>query len=543
MRAGLALLGTLLVGFGGIVGLQMATSGPGGILGDADTTEDSPTDGDGQPTTTGEDATDEALQEGNGTDVEDDPPANLTLAGPDRLAVDEEATFHGRLTVDGEPVAGDVIELHVDGEATVQAETDAGGAYEARLVFDAEGEHRVQATAANASLTVDSPRLDVTVTVAQAPITGAWSMLRGDPARTGAQDTAGPGDGSLVWELDTELDVRTEPAVAGDRVFVGTGGHADCCRPTFLAVNASTGEVVWNTTREHGFGSPVVHEGRVVVGSGSDLLALDAGNGSQLWSRTVDLAPGPAPAIEGDAVYTVEDPGEETSLVARSLDTGEQRWSRALGGEPETSPAVVDGTVYVGLGSTLYALDAGTGATEWTFEAQALLVSAPAVADGIVHTASLAGEGTGEVVYAVDAGSGEKLWTNTLHGRPGDALAVAGGQVYVASTAGWLYSFDAETGDYGLNESLEGGVLGGPSVTGGTVYLAPRTGTVVALDALNGAQRWSFPVAGHSMEEIRGSPVVVDGRLFVGIDDDCTGCSDTGLIALDAGASTSEGEP
>lgn len=544
MRAGTALVVTLLVGFGGIVGLQIAGPGPGGLIDEDDTDDSDPPDEAGEATAGSDQASPQEDAEAvNGTDA--DPPqipANLTLDGPRHLETGAEGTFHGRLLVDGEPLPEETVELHADGNLSARVETNASGGYEASIGFTAEGEHRVGSTVANASLAVESRILNVTVTAPEpAPVTGAWSMLRGDVARTGARSTLGPGEGTLVWDLDTELDVRHEPAVAGGLVFFGTSGDADCCEPTFRAVNATTGEPVWNTTREHGFGSPVVGDGLVLVAAGPELIALDARDGTEDWSRSVDPASGVAPVLGEDTVYTVETPGEETTAVtARSLATGDVRWRTELGGEPETSPALLDGTVYVGLGSTMYALDVATGTVTWTHEGPATFVSAPAIDDGVVLTASLGEPGRAATVDALDAASGEALWSNTVSGEPGDAVAVHGGEVYVPTGAGWLYAFDVASGDYVLNESIEGGTLGGPAVAGDTVYVAGRQGTVVALAAEDGAQRWSFPVAGHDQDAITGSPVVVDGRLFVGVDDDCTGCTDTGLVALDAGSRAAE---
>ncbi len=460
---------------------------------------------------------------------------NLTLEGPANVSVDTPESYHGRLSAAEQGIPHQSIELRVDGHHAATAQTNESGHYQTMLAIAEAGNHTLQAFAWNASSALEeqSSPLNVTAQAPQPPRPvfegGGWPMFRADPARTGARGTAGPGDGSLLWALETDLDVRGSPAVAADTVYVGTSGVADCCRPTLFAVNASTGEPIWEVTREHGFGSPVVQGDTLLVGAGPDLLAYDAGNGTQLWSRSVDFTT-VAPALDNNTVYTVDDPGQESTAVrARDIETGEQRWSRELSGEPEADPAIASGVLYVGLGSTLHALETATGATEWTFEADETLFAPPAIANGTVYTGSIAGS-----IYAVNADSGEQVWRNTIHGTPG-GLAVGGERVHVGSTAGWLYAFDVASGDYRLNESLASGALAGPALTDDTLYLALRGGDVVALDAASGAEHWSFPVAGHEHERISSSPAVVDGRLFVGIDDNCTGCADTGLVALDAG--------
>lgn len=543
MRAGSALALTLIVAFGGLVGLQIAGPGPGDAIDDADRNDSTAAEADEQAAD-GREEGDAKQGAGPVNETDVDPPkpqANLTLAGPEHLETDTEGTFHGHLLVGGEPLHGRAVELHVDGELAARAETNASGGYEAALAFAAEGEHRVRAASVNLSLAVANATVNVTVTAPEpVPVLHGWSMFRGDPARTGARTTDGPGEGSVVWELDTELDVRHEPAVAGGTVFVGTSGLAGCCRPTFRAVDAATGEPIWSTAREDGFGFPVVHDDRVLVGAGSELLALDAGNGTELWSRSVDPIPGVAPAVEANTSFTIETSGEATAVSARRLATGEQLWRQQLGGEPGTSPAVVNGTVYVGLGSTMYALDAATGTVAWTHEGDGAFVASPAIADGGLFTVSLSEPGRGDVVYGLDASSGDELWTNTIDGPSGGAIAVHGGELFVPSVSGWLYSFDASNGHYGLNTSLGDDDFAAPAVTDGTVYLAGREGTIMARDADSGAELWSVAVADEEEEETAGMPTVVDGRLFVGVDDDCLGCLDTGLVALDAGEPTVE---
>lgn len=532
MRGGLALAFVIAVGVGGAIGLNVM--GPGeepSLPGpDGNETERSAA-GNG---TGAEERTREAEDPSGASDEANRSSSNetrLTIDGPTNAREGEAATYRGRLTVGGEARANARVELRIDGNQSARAGTNASGHYEATLTFDEVGDRVVRAAVENATRVgeLTSDRLNVTVTERLADTRGeAWPMLAADAARTGSRNTEGPGQRSMEWELETRLDVRGSPAVAGDTVFVGTTGSADCCQPRFLAVNASTGKPVWNVTREAGFGSPVTDGERVFVGAGGELIALDARDGSQRWSRSVDLA-NVAPAVADGSLVTVESVAAETAVTARSVETGTREWTRSLGGEPRTAPAIANGTVYVGLNATLYALDAAKGATEWTFEAEAPLSSSPSLARGTVVV------GAGWNVYGLDAASGQEIWSHEVSGYPADAVPIHDGAAYVATNWGWVSGFEVASGDLVMNGSAEEAVLAAPAVVDGTVYLADRSGPVIALDAGSGAEHWSFPVAGHELEKLVSSPAVVDGRLFVGVDDDCTGCLDTGLIALDAG--------
>jgi outer membrane protein assembly factor BamB len=83
-------------------------------------------------------------------------------------------------------------------------------------------------------------------------------------------------------------------------------------------------------------------------------------------------------------------------------------------------PAVANGVVYVGSGSSngdfspaaVYALNASTGATLWSYTTGGLVFGSPAVANGVVYVGSVDSN-----VYALNAGTGAKLWSYSI-GNP-----------------------------------------------------------------------------------------------------------------------------
>ena len=103
-----------------------------------------------------------------------------------------------------------------------------------------------------------------------------------------------------------------------------------------------------------------------------------------------------------------------------------------------SSPAVgPDGTIYVGGGNGLYALDRRTGAIKWRAGA-ALVSSSPAVgADGTVFF----GSADGKLTAASPAG--KVLWTIQTGGSVNSSPAIgADGAVFVASDDGYLYAVE-----------------------------------------------------------------------------------------------------
>jgi len=96
-----------------------------------------------------------------------------------------------------------------------------------------------------------------------------------------------------------------------------------------------------------------------------------------------------------------------TGVAATSVPAGVKKdWSANIGGKL-TAPVVAGGRLYVAASErhTLYALDAATGKTAWTFAAEGRIDSPPAIHHGLVLFGSRDG-----CVYCLRAGDGELVW-------------------------------------------------------------------------------------------------------------------------------------
>ncbi|MDI2130566.1 PQQ-binding-like beta-propeller repeat protein [Yinghuangia seranimata] len=208
-------------------------------------------------------------------------------------------------------------------------------------------------------------------------------------------------------------------------------------------------------------------------------------------------------------------------------------WRAAPGSPVEFgSPAVLNGTVYVGnLQSTLYALDAATGATKWTFTARYFIELPPAAVGDTVYVGS-----KDKSVYALDAATGTEKWSYAADRPINGSPAVADGAVYVNSENSTLHALDATTGRHrwsfrpaeqqadprlGQRTWGEGANSYSPSAAAGVVYtpafaftdlrVGPAgDGVLLALDAATGKVKWTFNA--HGTLAVR-TPVV-DGVVY-----------------------------
>jgi len=154
--------------------------------------------------------------------------------------------------------------------------------------------------------------------------------------------------------------------------------------------------------------------------------------------------------FDGKVVHTV------ITAVTSGRSTGRRLWRTVLGpiapvvplGPTDSlalgdrlglsSPAVgPDGTIYIGHGNGLYALDRKTGAVKW-HAGTALVSSSPAVgADGTIFFGAADGK-----LSAVDP-SGKILWTVQTGGPVNSSPAIgADGAVFAASDDGFLYAVE-----------------------------------------------------------------------------------------------------
>ena len=257
---------------------------------------------------------------------------------------------------------------------------------------------------------------------------------------------------------------------------------------------------------------PLIAGGRVYVtvansGSyGSTLYALDAKDGSKLWSAVIEgTYYWSGAAYESGQVFVVNFDG---LLKAFEANTGKLNWSVQVANEYfVTSPPVAHaGLVYVeGDGSgTLTAYRTFNGALAWT-QSIAAGDGAPAVSSKGIFTYSPC------QVFAYNPASGAPLWrfTGNCDGGGGTTPVYANDRLYVSDPTG--------SGNQIFN-SFTGRVTGtfeqyaGPPTVGKSeaYFLANGTVEAVALPANN--VLWSFAGDGG----ISQLPIQVNGTLFVG---------------------------
>lgn len=273
---------------------------------------------------------------------------------------------------------------------------------------------------------------------------------------------------------------------------------------------------------------PVIAGGVVFAVDGAGTVhahALD--RGGRLWS--FDTRPEEEPtgalgggcAFEGGSLYVATGMGEVLALDAAN---GAPRWRVRIGAPTRGAPAVAGGRVFVvTLESRLVALAAEDGRRLWVHRASPatavpLGVAPPAVEADIV----VAGFPSGELA-ALRAAEGRLLWTETVAGggRGGitdiggvrAAPAIYEGVVHVAGLAGLTIAVDLRSGRRLWEREAASGST--PAVAGDWAFLIAEPARVLCVDRQGGRLRWVADVGEGGRAAIRAAPLLAGGRLIL----------------------------
>ncbi|MGW4234132.1 protein kinase domain-containing protein [Streptomyces sp. NPDC004980] len=390
---------------------------------------------------------------------------------------------------------------------------------------------------------------------------GSGGTGGGDKGDSVAAPTAVLPDGFEPWRKTVrggreDIPDELRCVARGDAVFCGGGGVVA------TRIRAMDGSRVWTAKSP---GIPV--QGMHLVGATDDtvlgyrfaaqdapegprseVVAIDADNGRELWSvpsgaqstavtgRTQDAV------VAGSAVVTVD--ASNSRFEARDAHSGEVTWTTSFPADTQCAPVPV-GTQILAMCAadaevdalevrqpTLYTVDLASGAL-----GRPIAVDGPVVPVGVaegrlvllqehMEGPALAGY---DGVARVDPASRKVTYSRlaeTYEGTPG----MADGTVYVSGQTGLVTALDPGTGR--KNWSRQMGVEGASGPVAGTdaLYFSSATGRVVALSPQDGKPLWTTdPQADGLSGEQGASPrVTLAGRAVI------VAATENTLFAFDA---------
>jgi outer membrane protein assembly factor BamB len=321
------------------------------------------------------------------------------------------------------------------------------------------------------------------------------------------------------------FQVRTDWVQLGfNRAHTSFNVFENVLNPT----NISNLTQYWSTNIGTWYASPAIVNNIAYVGStDGSVYALNATNGSIVWSQSYGSDSGSSPEVINNVVYLSLDSG---TLYALNATNGAQIWSVFLG-VGLAGPTVVNNVIYVSSQNTVYALNAATGTQIWHYPVGGF---PPTYYNKIVYVSSQDGGGD-TILYALNALNGQVLWNYSLWGDWYSNITtavVANGIVYIGFGSlpgnGGCSAADGGSGDvYALN-ATSGTLLwktsaglcdASTAVSNNMVYVGGADGSVNALNATTGQIVWSFNVNGNFGNPIYSAPTVANGVVYLAVQD------------------------
>jgi polyvinyl alcohol dehydrogenase (cytochrome) len=122
---------------------------------------------------------------------------------------------------------------------------------------------------------------------------------------------------------------------------------------------------------------------------------------------------------------------------------------------------------------------------------------------------------------AADVAKLKLKWTFAYPGSQAVGLpVVAGDRLFVSAVDGHIFALDARTGctywSFEAQSPVKGAIAVGQAGVGATaLFFGDMTGSVYAVDAATGKQLWTAKPEEHPLAQIRGTPKLFEGRLYV----------------------------
>jgi len=238
------------------------------------------------------------------------------------------------------------------------------------------------------------------------------------------------------------------------------------------------------------------------------------------WHRSFEkTAFGAVPVIAGDTIYLGDLDG---TFHALDLETGATRWTfkAEAAGFPSAAAVSLDPAVpLVVVGDdtgVVRAFDTATGGIVWEFETDGeisggpTIVAAPAAAGQRVLVGSQDAS-----LSCLDLATGEPLWKHSIADQIRCSPTVADGRVFIAGCDGKLHVIDAATGMETAAVPIDGPTGTTPAAAGQRVFFGTEGGAFFAIDFAAAAVAWkAAPAAGP--QAFRSSAAVAEGLAVVG---------------------------
>jgi outer membrane protein assembly factor BamB len=356
----------------------------------------------------------------------------------------------------------------------------------------------------------------------------SWNLFKGSAQRNGVSSESVDLPLKVSWtytpEGKTNGFVDWGPVAADGIVYTGNGLNV------VLAMNAKTGEIVWQKDVLSNIFSVSLSEDSsilyvtiaITTKPTPTLYAMNPKNGEILWDNMTQDQPAMggmegAPAIADGKIYAgyLQYEGH-SGLAAYDGKTGKLLWHQQVTKFSPYSPITyAEGRLYVGFEDrNLYCFNAADGAVAWSVKMTELPYAAPLVLDNKVYV------GVGSSIYALDARTGQIMWQKTVEAQIGHSSVSAHGKVlYVGSRESKVFALTASEGNVIWMQDLKKGSIESSVIVDPKeklLYTATQENWIVALSLQDGSVKNELQLSQDPRGVWKSSPAFYNGRLYVG---------------------------
>ena len=342
-----------------------------------------------------------------------------------------------------------------------------------------------------------------------------------------------PVSSTVFWEQktrdDSPLNIRfTYNTVSDESVYAVTSTGVVYC------FDAATGSQHWiQDLKDVPVGVPVCSKTVLAVAAKNYLFVLNKTNGQVIYRKALECVSSPV-ILNNDDILV----GCGNKVVSLTASSGHENWICDTPGWSYPSSSSWKNMVFVGTGSSVWALDSRTGETQWTFETYGPITTSPQVdSHGRVYVGSWDTH-----LYALDANTGAQEWVFPM----GWGLSVSpvgrDDTIYVGSMDNNFYSLDTSRGDLSWSFTCHSAIQSLPLVYGDFVFFGCDDGYFYALNKTTGGLVWQFSpgyflkddIYNYVTTPLHSNPVAHNGTVFFG--------ARGTLYALDAQTMEDKGE-
>ncbi len=354
------------------------------------------------------------------------------------------------------------------------------------------------------------------------------------------------GPEKLWTSKDAGLGYSGVSLVGGVLFTMGAEGTTDEANEFVIAINAESGEKIWQTNvgqyLDNGWGggprsTPTISGDLLVaIGGKGDVVCLSVKDGAEKWRTSLTGLGGTIPSwgycesalIDGDRVL-VTPGGENGTIACFNLQTGEKIWQSSEMKQPANYSSIIavdhfGKRQYIQLtGQKVFGLNSD-GKLLWQhdFPGNTAVVSTPIYKDGQVYVT--ASYGAGCLLLNITANNvAEKIYDNKLMKNHHGGVLLSGDFIYGHSDDHGIICQNFNTGELVWSDKKKNGSKGAVAFADGMLYcLAEDSGECYLVEATEteykeGSRFRMEPQTTQRNPQGRvwTHPVISNGRLYL----------------------------